>query len=194
MKIGIITPCHFEDVYRYYPISNYSVHQLKPKAFYYNVFMNSGKYDLGYYRNKLFNNAFQIGCDVVLQCSADFYLHKDILKYVVEDKITTFAYIKHRLSYVVDFVRFKISPDMWTGCYSITKEFWGYFKGSMHHKYWKGDDYAIVSFAEEIGYPIKRIRKPKYTLLDPSKDDPFKNVDKYPLWKKIIRKISWIDH
>ncbi len=194
MKIGIITPCHFEDIYRYFPLTQYSINNLEPKCFVHKIYPNDGKYDLGYYRKKLFEQSFNMGCELVLQCSADFYLHKDILKYVEKNKITTFAYIKHRLSYLIDFVRFKISPDMWTGCYCLPKEFWNYFKGTKYYDYWDGGDYSILCFADEIGYPIKRIRKPKYTLLNPSKDDPFENIENYPLWKRIIRKIAWFDH
>jgi len=193
MKIGIATPIHTRDV-NYMMYNKKSVLELKPKAFLQVSYLNNGIKGLKFYRTFLFDHLFNSGCDIVLQCSVDHFLHKDILKYVEKNKITTFAYLKYRLSFIIDFIRFKISPSMWTGCYSITKEFWDYFKSSKYYQYWDGGDYDIALFAEEIGYPIKRIRKPKYTLLNPSKSDPFKDIENYPLWKKIIRKVSWADH
>ena len=190
MKIGIATPIHDNDI-KYMHHNKYSVKNLKPKAFIHLRYLNDGSKGLKHYRTFLFDHLFFVGCDIVLQCSVDHYLNNDILKYVEENKITTFAYVKYRLSYVVDFLRFKLSPSMWTGCYSITKDFWELIKkdGSFD-----GSDYSIMKFAEKINYPIKRIRRPSYILLNPSKSDPFEDLENYPLWKKIIRKISWADH
>ena len=167
MKIGIATPIHRNDIkYRIY-LRN-AIKELKTNPYRCSSFINDGEMSLAYYRTFLFDMLFMNGCDIVLQCSVDHYIHSRILDYVAEDKVTTFAYLKLKPSYFIDFIRFKLSPDMWTGCYSITKEFWGYFKGTSMHEVWDGEDYAIVAFAEEIGYPIKRIRKPLYTLLNPS--------------------------
>jgi len=193
MKIGIATPIHENDI-EYVSYNKRAVKELEPKAYLHTSYVNKGIKGLEFYRTFLIDHLFSSGCDIVLQCSVDHYLLKDILSFVDENKITKFAYLKYRLSYIVDFLRFKLSPDMWTGCYSINKEFWDYFKSSMHFKYWDGGDFSIVSFAEEIGYPIKRVRKPLYILMNPSKSDPFKNIEHYPLWKKIIRKVSWADH
>ena len=193
LKIGIATPIHEKDV-MYMSYHDRAIKDLESKAYISLGWLNDGSKGLKYYRTFLFDHLFDLGCDVVLQCSVDHYIHKDILNYVDENKITTFAYLKYKLSYVIDFIRFKLSPDMWTGCYSITKEYWDYFKESMYYRHWKGGDYAIVCFADEIGYPIKRVRTPKYTLMNPSKADPFEDLENYPLWKKIIRKISWADH
>lgn len=193
MKIGIATPIHENDV-KYIMYNRISIYSLRPKAYLHLTYFNDGSKGLKHYRTFLFDQLFNNGCDIVLQCSVDHYLLKDILKYVDENKVTTFAYRKYKLSYIIDWLRFKVSPSMWTGCYSITKKYWEYFKESMYYKYWDGGDYSIMCFAEEIGYPIKRVRRPSYILLNPSKSEPFKNIENYPLWKKIIRKISWIDH
>jgi len=190
MKIGIATPMHFNDV-KYLAYCLNSIDVLKPRAYAASHYPNNGNKGLKYYKTFLFDHLFNVGCDVVLQCSVDHYLKSDILKYVDKYKITTFAYLKYKLSYVFDFIRFKVSPSMWTGCYSITKDFWELIKkdGSFD-----GSDYSIMKFAEKINYPIKRFRRPSYILLNPSKSDPFEDLENYPLWKKIIRKVSWANH
>lgn len=193
MIIGIATPMHVDDRI-YLPIINKAFENLDPKPSWVMIHHNKGEKSLGYYRTYLFDELFINGCDVVLQCSADHKLHKNILSYIEDGKITTFAYCKMRATYIIDFMRFLISPSMWTGCYSITLDFWELFKKDAHFDSWDGGDYAIVLFAEEIAYPIKRIRTPKYTLLNPSKGNPFEKISDYPFWKKIIRRISWIDH
>ena len=190
MKIGIATPIYHNDI-KYIMYNKKSVLDLNPKAFLHYHCVNKGEKGLKFYRTFLFDHLFNSGCDIVLQCSVDHYLNNDILKYVDENKITTFAYLKYRLSFIIDFIRFKISPSMWTGCYSITKDFWELIKKD---DYFDGSDYSIMKFADKINYPIKRVRKPSYILLNPSKSDPFEDSENYPLWKKIIKKISWADH
>lgn len=192
MKIGIITPIHENDL-KYLKVCVQAIKLLNTRPEVSLKYLNNGEKGLGFYRSELFDWAFEY-CDVVLNCSVDHQLHRNILAYVSGNKITTFAYFKMKPSYVLDYIRFKLSPSMWTGCYSITRDFWKLFRKSDYYVRWNGEDYSIVLFAKEIGYPIKRVRKPLYTLLNPSKSDPFKDIDDYPLWKKVIRKISWIDH
>lgn len=190
MNIGIATPLHWKDI-MYVAYNKRAVFNLEPESHVQMYYLNNGEKGLKYYRTSLFNSLFHIGCDIVLQCSIDFYLLKDILSYVNEKRITTFAYLKYKPSYVIDFIRFKVSPSMWTGCYTITRDFWELLKkdGSFD-----GNDYSVMKFAKKINYPIKRVRTPSYILLNPSKADPFKDIEDYPLWKKIIRKISWAGH
>lgn len=190
MKIGIATPIHKKDS-RYIEYNKRSVQDLEPKAYVHIVYYNDGSKGLKYYRTWLFDYLFSLGCSIVLNCSVDHYLCKNILNYVDKKEITTFAYVKYRISFIIDFIRFKLSPNMWTGCYSIPLDFWELLKkdGSFD-----GNDYSVIKFAEKINYPVKRIRKPLYILLNPSKSDPFSKIENYPLWKRIIRKIAWIDH
>jgi len=190
MKIGIATPIHESDI-EYMTYNKRSIRDLEPKSYLYISFLNNGSKGLKYYRTWLFDQLFSQGCDIVLQCSVDYYLFKDILSFIEENKVTTFAYLKHKFSFIIDWLRFKLSPNMWTGCYAITKEFWDAIKkdGSFD-----GNDYSIMKFAEKINYPIKRVRRPSYILMNPTKSDPFKNIENYPLWKRIIRKVSWVDH
>ena len=65
---------------------------------------------------------------------------------------------------------------------------------STYYPEWGGEDGAIINCAKEIDYPIKRVRKPLYTLLNPTKDKSFFYNDNIPTWKRIIRLVSWGDH
>lgn len=190
MKIGIATPIHEKD-YKYTALNKLSVQELNPKAYIHLAYPNDGKRGLKYYRTYLFNHLFDIGCDIVLNCSVDHFLFKDILTFIEEDKVTTFAYFKKRISFLLDFIRFKLSPNMWTGVYAFNKEFWELLKKD---ESFDGNDSSVMRFAQKINYPVNRIRRPSYMLMNPSKGKMFLEDEKIPSWKKIIRLISWGDH
>lgn len=190
MKIAVVIPSLASDD-DYLRACIDSVDELDPSPGEVLVYRNDGSQGLGHVRSKLFDEAFnELGCDVVLQCSSDFQLFPDILNYVSGEKITTFAYFSRKLSMPIQLFKFLISPGMWTGCYSITREFWDLFRRTPWFHGWDGQDNGIVGCASEYGYPVKRVRVPKYALLRPS-ERMIEFTRGLPLVKKILKLGAW---
>lgn len=189
-RIAIVIPSLFSDE-KYLKVCETAIGALDPAPDSVHVYRNNGSAGLGVIRTKLFNDAFEyLGCDIALQCSSDFQLFPDILKYVAADRITTFAFLSRKLSMPIQFAKFLVSPGMWTGCYTITREIWEVFKKTPWFHSWDGKDSDIVSFTGEMGFPIKRIRLPKYNLLRPS-EKMIEFVKDLPLHKKILKLGAW---
>lgn len=189
-RIAIIIPSLFSDE-RYLRVCEIAIGKLDPAPDAVHIYRNDGRAGLGVIRAKLFDDAFEkLGCDIALQCSSDFQLFPDILKHVASDQITTFAFLSRKLSMPIQFMKFLISPGMWTGCYAIPREIWEVFKKTPWFHSWEGNDSDIVYFAGEMGFPVKRIRLPKYNLVRPS-EKMIELVRDLPLHKKILKLGAW---
>ena len=189
MKIAVVIPSLHRDE-AYLRVCERAVLSLCPKADEVITLRNDGEDGLGYVRSSLFENAFNLGCDVALQVSSDFWVYPDILKYVSPDAVTTFTFFARKLSMPILALKFLISPNVWTGCYSIPKEFWRCFKESQWWWGWDGQDSSIIGFANEQGFKVKRVRVPKYALMRPTTQMP-ELVRDLPLKKKILKMVSW---
>ena len=190
MRVAIVIPSLFSDDC-FLNVCLLSIYDLKPKAELVLTYRNDGTQGLRKIRTELFNRAFETyDCDLALQCSSDFQLFPDILDHVDEKAITTFAFLNRKLSMPLQMLKFRISPDMWTGCYCISRDAWNGL-GNISAKYsFDGSDTSIKVWADKVGFPIKRVRSPKYRLMRPSE----KMVDfvrDLPLHKKILKLGAW---
>ena len=190
MKVAVVIPSLFRDE-AYLRQCEEAVSALDPKADEVITFRNDGKAGLGFVRSRLFKQAFDdLGCDVALQVSSDFLVHPNILKYVSRDEVTTFTFFARKISMPILMLKFLVSPNVWTGCYSISKEFWRLFKISPWFHSWDGQDRSIIGFAKEQGLKVKRVRVPKYALMRPT-TQMNELVRELPLKRKILKMISW---
>lgn len=190
MRVAVVIPSLFKDE-RYLWVCEKAVSGLDPEADEVITFRNDGSFGLGYVRSRLFKHAFDdLDCDVALQVSSDFRVYPDILKYVSLDKVTTFTFFARKISMPILALKFLVSPNVWTGCYSIPKEFWRSFKLSPWFHSWDGQDGSIIGFANEQGLKVKRVRVPKYSLMRPTTQMP-ELIRDLPLKKKILKMISW---
>ena len=190
MRVAIVIPSLYSDDV-FLNACLYAIYDLKPKADLVLTYRNDGTQGLNKIRTSLFDWAFEDhDCDLALQCSSDFQLFPDILDHVDENAITTFAFLSEKRSMPLQMLKFLISPNMWTGCYCLPRNAWEYFKRTPWFHGWSGQDFAIAGFAEEMRFPIKRVRSPKYRLMRPSE----KMVDfvrDLPLHKKILKLGAW---
>ncbi len=189
MRVAVVIPSLERDE-AYLRVCKEAVMSLDPKADEVITLRNDGKDGLGYVRSFLFNHAFGIGCDVALQVSSDFLVHPGILNYVSPDAVTTFTFFARKISMPILMLKFLVSPNVWTGCYSIPKEFWRLFKISPWFHSWDGQDSSIIGFANEQGFKVKRVRVPKYALMRPTTQMK-ELVRELPLKKKILKMVSW---
>lgn len=189
MKVAVVIPSLIKDE-AYLRVCEDAVMSLRPEADEVITFRNDGESGLGFVRGRLFEHAFDMGCDVALQVSSDFYVHPDILKYVARDAVTTFTFFVKKLSMPILALKFLFSPNVWSGCYSIPKEYWEAFRVSPWGHCWDGQDRSIVGFAKEQGYKIKRVRVPKYTLMRPT-EKMNELIAGLPVKKKILKRMSW---
>lgn len=190
MKVAVVIPSLFKDE-AYLRQCEKAVSSLDPKADEVITFRNDGEAGLGFVRSRLFKLAFDnLDCDVALQVSSDFLVHPHILKYVSPDAVTTFTFFARKISMPILMLKFLVSPNVWTGCYSITKEFWRLFKISPWFHSWDGQDRSIIGFAREQGFRVKRVRVPKYALMRPTTQMK-ELIRDLPLKKKILKMISW---
>jgi len=189
MRVAVVIPSLNRDE-AYLRICEKAVMGLDPKADEVITLRNDGEDGLGYVRSELFNHAFVLGCDVALQVSSDFLVHPSILKHISPEAVTTFTFFARKISMPILMLKFLISPNVWTGCYSITREFWQRFKISPWFQSWDGQDSSIIGFAKEQGFKVKRVRTPKYRLLRPTIQMK-ELIRDLPMKKKILKMISW---
>lgn len=124
MEIGIVTPCHVNDQ-AFLRKCKESIANLNPQPFCHIVNINKGEQSLKQIRTDLFDAAFEKGSDVVLQCSADFWLFPKILAHVRKEVVTSFANLNNRFLSDMMLTGLRlIYPRSWTGCYSLPKEVW----------------------------------------------------------------------
>lgn len=141
MKVGIAVPCFQADLPNLYRCLE-SIRKLKPQPYRVLVHFNFGL-DLKTIRTELFDSLFSMGCDVVLNCDADFHLFPDILKHVRRDKVVSFNQLERRVADVPVTLVKLFYPKSWTGCYSIPKHVWyGKVRGL-----WDGTDTSVKQLA-----------------------------------------------
>ena len=157
MKVGIVIPCHVEDMGLLAYCLN-SVKQLSPKP--YRVFVDINDADsLKEVRVGLFDRLFSVGCDVVVSCDADFYLHRHVLKHVSGRRVTSFAQFEGNLGDLQQaFVRL-FWRRCWSGLYSIPAPLWSRIK-----ELWDGSDGSVHAI---VGDDYKFVRRFCYTPLRP---------------------------
>ena len=190
MKIAIVIPSLDSD-YVYLDSCLKAIGKLNPQPDIVLPYVNDGTQGLKKIRTDLFDWVFEdMDFDLALQCSSDFQLFPDILDHVDENAITTFAFLSRKISLPLQMLKFRISPNMWTGCYCIPRNAWEIFKRTPWFHNWSGQDFAIAGFAEEMRFPIKRVRSPKYRLMRPS-EKMVEFVRDLPLHKKILKLGAW---
>lgn len=165
MRIGIGTPCHLDDVNHLRECRSSILH-LDPKPYAHAVDLNQGDRSLREIREDLFDTLIAKGCNVLLQCSSDFYLFPSILKHVRRDVVTDFGMLQVHTSKARFLENFIVTaqhlfyPHCWTGCYSLPKEVWlNQVKDS-----WDGSDGSV---REIIGHNYKFVKKPLYYAMRP---------------------------
>ena len=190
MKIAIVIPSLYSDE-KYLRVCEAAIKKLDPPADEVLILRNDGSKGLKEIRSGLFDDAFnKRGCDIALQCSSDFQLFPDILKHISDKEITTFSFVNRRLSMPIQLMKFLLSPGMWTGCYSIPRIFWEGLGNISAKGVFDGNDTSIKKWAGLYGFPIKRVRSPKYRLLRPS-EKMLEFIQEKPLHKKIIKLEAW---
>lgn len=192
LKIGIGIPCLDADR-NYLPTCMKGVKELKKYG--YEVInyidINDGTEGLKVVRKRIFNKLFDEGrCDVVLQCDVDFFLMDDILKYIEKDRMVTFTFMKRKVSTFIELIKFMISPNTWTGCYSIPRAIW---KEIEDKDAFDGNDTSVHRYCDLAGIKIKRIRLPKYWVLRPSQkySEQRDFIKSLPFLKRITKMFSW---
>jgi len=198
MKIGIAVPCRYNDIPTLEKYCLPSITNLNPKPDTVSIYLNKGKTVNRFKKNqilkkikeKLYHNLFvNHKCDIVLQCDSDFYLFKDILKYVNKGYLTNFiTMVKTPLASLMKVVFCNFVKNTWSGCYAIPKQVW--YKQVINSPYWDGTDTG-VKLAVKLNY--RSIRTPKFMLMRRSKKrfreitihHPL-NRDK-PLYDKMVR-------
>ena len=163
MKIGIAVPCHLRDVEIFRKYCLPSIQKLNPKPDELTVYFNEGHKDgLKGIKEKLYNNLCNDkNCDIILQCDADFYLFKNILKYVESNILVNYCNIvKTPISTIIRLVLRNIVKKPWAGCYALPCKIWN--KQIKDNPIWDGSD-SSVKYATNLNY--KSIRVPKYMLV-----------------------------
>ncbi|MCW3985581.1 MAG: hypothetical protein NWE91_04120 [Candidatus Bathyarchaeota archaeon] len=156
IKIGIGIPCHIKDKH-FLEACLQAIANLDPPPHTYLVDLNEGEDGLKGIRTRLFDKLFET-CDVVLQCDVEFYLFPDILSHVQERKVTSFCHLTRSLVDIIKVVARFLSPNPWTGCYSLPKHVWQKVKISYR---WDGTDTSI----QKIASNYKFVYTPKYYIL-----------------------------
>ena len=170
LKIGVGIPCLEADRELLKSSLGSVLNLVSSHEVVYYVDFNDGSEGLETVVARVFDTLFSRGCDVVLKISADHLVFPDILDYIDDQSVTTYAFIKKELSVVLSVVKFLLSPVMWTGVYSLPRPVWEAIKRMGE---FNGHDGSVKNSVEKLGIPIKRIRRPKYLLLRPSKDRGF---------------------
>ena len=166
MKIGVAIPCHVEDV-RYLKKCLFGISRLNPQPYRVEVDINRGERTLRLIRESLFDKLFSDGCDVVLQCSADFYLFPTILRYVQRQRIVTFPFLTYRVSDLATFTLTLLGRG-WTGFYSLPKKVW--FNKIRDN--WDGTDRSIRKMITKREFHC--VKKPCYRAMRPWKNSTLK--------------------
>lgn len=177
-KIGLAVPCHISDTeYLHYSLA--SIQRLNPQPYATIVDINENS-NLKDVRTLLFEILINMGCDVIFQVSADFYLLPDILKYVQRKRVCSFNnFSKRRYTLIMWTIKF-VFRNGWTGCYSLPKEYWSLFKGKFD-----GTDSSIWKMIGRFNYQY--MITPKWKALRPYQPSSVRKLlATKPLWKRII--------
>ena len=192
LKIGIGIPC-LESDRDYLPTCMKGVNELKNYG--HDVInyidINDGKEGLKVVRKRIFNKLFdERSCDVVLQCDVDFFLMDEILRYIEKDRLVTFTFMKRKVSTFIELIKFLISPNTWTGCYSIPRDIW---KDIENKDAFDGNDTSVHRYCDSSRIKIKRVRLPKYWVLRPSQkySEERDFIKSLPFIKRITKMFSW---
>jgi len=176
--VGIAIPCYIKDL-KFLEVCLSSVEHLDPSPSSVAIDVNEGERTLREIRAELFDSLFNDGCDVVLQCSCDFYLFPHILKYVSEKDVVTFTPLAKQF-YDLTFTihRLLISQLTWSGCYSLPKKIWlNRVKQSFD-----GSDTSVSKNIEKW-----KVKSFQYYLLRPyQKTTTKKLLASFPLWKRLL--------
>jgi len=166
VKIGVAIPCHLEDL-SFLRKCLFGINQLNPKPYRIEIDVNKGERTLREIRERLFDKLFSEGCDVVLQCSSDFYLFPKILRYVQRERIVTFPCLTYRISDLPMMILTLLGRG-WTGCYSLPKQDWF---NKIKDK-WDGTDRSIRNLIKKREYIC--IKKPCYRAMRPWRSSTLK--------------------
>lgn len=142
MKVGIGIPCRKSDIPVVERYALASISRLDPAPYKVYIYVNEAGYDgLGRVRAHIFDTLFERGCDVVLQCSTDYILFRDILAHVSIDQSTGFGYIfSTPFATLIAVTRRLLARNPWTGCYALIKSDWDTIKAS---EIWDGHDWSV---------------------------------------------------
>ena len=181
MKVGIAIPCHERDI-RFLKKCLNSIQNLDLQAHYVTLNINRGERTLKQIRTDMFNHVFKSGCDVALQCSSDFYLFPQILRYVDTVKVTTFPFLARRPS---DFftVLLTLLGRGWTGCYSVPRDIWF----SQLRDNWDGNDSSILNLVGRKN--VVSIKRPCYYAMRPWQPSA---VSKTLSHKSLLKRVWWM--
>jgi len=141
VSVGIAVPCFQADLPNLYRCLE-SIRKLNPPPHRVLVHYNFGL-DLKTIRTELFDSLFRMGCDVVLNCDADFYLLPHILRYVRSDRVVSFNQLERRVADVPMTLAKMFWNRSWTGCYSIPRQIWF----SRVREWWDGSDSSVKRLA-----------------------------------------------
>lgn len=178
-KIGVAVPCHIRDL-KYFRRCLYSVRQLNPQPCEVAVDINDGNKSMAEIRSGLFNRLFQ-NCDVVLNCSADFYLHPSILQHVRRDSLVSFTPLFRRRFDFWNTLHCLFRRKSFSGCYSIPRRLWRKIEGKFD-----GEDDTVAKLCgswQTVAW--------QYTLLRPYQDSTTsKMLGNFSLVKRLWWQLS----
>lgn len=181
MKIGIAIPCHVDDRL-YLEECLKSVANLDPQPFCHLINLNRGEISLKQIRSNLFDELFDKQCDVVLNCSSDFWLFPHILAHVRRDIVSDFCSLQNRL--LADVISTGIHlfyPDCWTGCYSLPINVW---KETIKPS-WDGSDGSIKQI---LGRNYKFVKKPLYYAMRPWRKE---TTEPFLATMPLLKRLKW---
>lgn len=116
-------------------------------------------------RERLYDQTFSEGADVVLACSADFFLFPHILSHIRPDKVTDFwalelPFLNRFLPDMIMSAIHLVYPDSWSGCYALPKETWE----EVVKPSWDGTDGSIK---EILRRNYRFVKQPQYYAMRP---------------------------
>lgn len=178
MKVGIAIPCHEDDL----PIfrnCRESLCNLNPQPYRVAIDVNKGNKSLMEIRQNLFEGLYALGCDVVLQCSADFYLFPHILRHVSTREVVTFTNLnRRRWDLFFTLHGLLLRNRSWTGCYSIPRDLWF----DLVRDQFDGTDSSV---AKAVGrWKVKALQY--YALRPYDEENTRKLLASFPFWKRVL--------
>lgn len=179
-KIGVAIPCFHGDI-AFLTTCLSAIERLNPQPFVTVVDVNRNS-NIDEARSKLFEYLFYAeGCDVVLQNSVDFYVFKNILKYVKRNRVVSFNLLclrRYDLSFALYHLLF---PSMgWTGCYSMPIEYWEKLKHAFD-----GFDSSVWLQLGRFNYDFHK-RYSYYSLRPYRKESMEQFLKTKSLWKRVF--------
>lgn len=165
MQIGIATPCHVSDQgYLRKCIS--AITRLQPQPFNHVVDVNAGEHSMKQIRERLYDETFKQGAEVVLACSADFFLFPHILSHIRPDQVTDFCALELPFSqrFLPDMIAAMIHlvyRGSWSGCYALPRDIWE----ETVKPSWDGTDGSIKKILGVGNYHF--VKHPQYYAMRP---------------------------